>query len=182
MVDFRELRSDESGELRDIRLRALRDSPETFLASYQREVDFDGDRWRAELDRGRWIIGSADGAPVSLLGLIPYAKQSGTEHFIEYMWVAPERRKAGVAKKMLDYVFDHLDDGIERIYLYVLTGNNPAICLYKRVGFVDDELPQPLLEAKPGFYEQKMLLDLKQLRVRRYEHLDLEGNFPVAVR
>ncbi len=163
MVNFRELEAADWDSLRDIRLRALHDSPDNFLATYRRERQFEESTWRAELRRGRWIVGTLN-APISLVGLIPYEKESGSELYLEYMWVAPEHRRAGIAKKMLDYVIDVIDDQIKTIYLYVLDGNDPATWLYKRVGFVCTAGPQPLLEAKPGRFEQLMQLDLELLR------------------
>jgi hypothetical protein len=67
MLDIKQLSRDEWRALRDIRLRALGESPYAFLATYVREEAFDETRWRAEFDRGDWRIGFREDKPVILL-------------------------------------------------------------------------------------------------------------------
>jgi len=141
-----------------MRLCALRESPAMFLASYERECGYDEAKWRAELKRGEWVIGTLDDNPVSLVG-ITY-EESEKRRYIEYMWVAPRFRRSGIATRMLDFVLDRLyKSGVQEIYLWVLDGNEPAAHLYKRMGFVSTNVVN-WLDEKPGRREEQLALDL----------------------
>jgi ribosomal protein S18 acetylase RimI-like enzyme len=153
---------DEWLTLRDIRLAALQESPPSFLSTYEQEKAYGEHKWRAELTRGNWNIGILEDRPVSLLGDIHVPGMPAHERYFEYLWVAPECRRSGVALGMLTIVLDRLQaSGVRTVFLWVLDGNDAAIHLYKRVGFVSDNHRQPLA-AHPGRSEERMRLDLDQ--------------------
>ena len=160
MLDIKRLARDEWLALRGIRLAALRESPGAFLSTYAREDSFGENSWRAEFDRGGWCIGFREGQPVSLLGV---TREPGTpQHqcYLEYVWVSPECRRSGVAAFMLTVVLDQLRaSGVRTAFLWVLDGNNAAVRLYKRLGFVSTNHRQPLADS-PGRSEERMELDL----------------------
>jgi RimJ/RimL family protein N-acetyltransferase len=158
MTHFRYLRVEEWRNLREIRLRALSDSPETFLATFEREDNYNESEWQSEFERGDWIVGFADGEPVSLVG-VTYAPKE-RKHYIEYMWVAPPHRESGVAKEMLDFVFAGLRNAdVAEVFLWILDGNEPAALLYKKKGFAPTSRSHKL-KAKPGRTEQQMKFEL----------------------
>jgi ribosomal protein S18 acetylase RimI-like enzyme len=149
--------------LRDIRLSALRESPHAFLSTYEREKSFSERRWLAEFGRGHWAIGILHGTPISLLGATREPGTPADKCYLEYLWVTPECRRSGVASSMLAAVLDHVQAlGVRTVFLWVLDGNDAAVCLYKRAGFVSNNYRQPL-EAHPGRSEELMWLDLVPL-------------------
>jgi ribosomal protein S18 acetylase RimI-like enzyme len=61
---------------------------------------------------------------------------------------------------MLTIILDRLQtSGVRTVFLWVLDGNDTAIRLYKRVGFVSTNHRQPL-SADPERSEERMQLDL----------------------
>jgi len=128
---------DEWLELRSIRLSALRESPQAFLSTYDRENSYGEDQWRAEFMRGNWYIGMLASRAVSLLGV---TREPGTpvyECYLEYLWVTPEYRRSGVGLGMLTTVLKRLQAAATRTaFLLVLDGNEAAMQLYQRIGFV----------------------------------------------
>ena len=56
-----ELHSDEWARLRDIRLRALLDSPHAFGGTYENESNFDESRWHIEFAKQTFLVASVDG-------------------------------------------------------------------------------------------------------------------------
>jgi len=160
VLDIRRLGRDEWLALRDIRLTALRESPDSFLSTYNKERNFDDSKWRKEFDRGDWYIGSRDGRLASLLGITREPKTPLDQCYLEYVWVSPEYRRTGVASFMLNAVLDQLRAaGVRTAFLWVLDGNDVAVHLYKRRGFVSTDLRQPLPGA-PDRCEERMEMRL----------------------
>lgn len=160
MSDIKLLVPDEWPMLREIRLTALKESPEAFLAQYDDEREFDEPRWRSEFDRGEWYLGFRLRRAVSLLGCTRESKTPPSECYLEYLWVSPESRHEGVAFHLLTTVIDRLRrSGVRRAFLWVLDGNETAVRLYRRVGFISSNHRQPLA-ARPGRTEELMQLDL----------------------
>jgi ribosomal protein S18 acetylase RimI-like enzyme len=159
-LEIRLLTRDDWVELRNIRLAALQESPDAFLSTYQQEVVYDSDRWRTEFDRGNWYVGIRAGAPVSLLGV---TRGTGTpihECYLEYLWVAPEHRRSGIASGMLTAILERLRTAaVGTTFVWVIDGNEAARHLYERIGFVSSSYRQPLT-ARPGRSEEKLILPL----------------------
>jgi ribosomal protein S18 acetylase RimI-like enzyme len=160
VLDIRRLRRDEWRSLRDIRLTALQESPASFLSTYDKEREFGDSKWREEFDRGQWFVGFRDGQPASMLGITREPKTPSHECYLEYVWVTPEYRHSGVASFMLNAILDQLQAaGVRAAFLWVLDGNDVAVHLYKRLGFVSTNLCQPLPEA-PDRWEERMEMRL----------------------
>jgi len=160
MLEIRPLAPDEWLTLRDIRLAALYDSPERFLSTYDRERVYGDDHWRAEFDRGDWYIGFGEAEHLSLLGVTRDAETPDDACYLEYLWVDPVHRRRGVALRMIKVVLDRLSaDGMQTALLWVLDGNDVAIRVYERAGFIRTGRCVPL-EARPGRTEELLQLDL----------------------
>jgi len=146
--------------LRQIRLTALNDSPEFFLAEFDEELPFSQERWRAEFDRGDWYIGFRQKHPMSMVGCTREKETPQSECFIEYLWVDPDARGCGVAFHLLTSITERLRvAGVRRAFLWVMDGNDRAEALYRRVGFVSTKIRHPLI-ARPGRSEELMHYDL----------------------
>ena len=150
--------------LSSIRLEALRDSPSAFLAEYKKEELFRRHEWQREFERGDWYVGVAkpipDDPPVSLLGITREPATPAHECFLEYLWVAPGHRGRGIAFEMINQVLERLRrSGIRTVFLWILDGNDGAMRLYKRRGFVSCNIRQPL-PNRPDVSEELMRLNL----------------------
>jgi ribosomal protein S18 acetylase RimI-like enzyme len=160
MPDIRLLTADEWVELRNIRLAALQESPQAFLSTYEQEIVYDTDQWRAEFIRGSWYIGTLAGRPVSLLGVTREPGMPVHERYLEYLWVLPEHRRSGIAIGMLTMALERLrTDEVRTVFIWVLDGNDAARNLYERIGFVDSNHRQPLAE-RPDRSEIRLILTL----------------------
>jgi RimJ/RimL family protein N-acetyltransferase len=158
--DVRSLRSDEWLTLRDIRLAALQDSPHLFLSTVDKERAYDEERWRAEFTRGCWNVCFDDEGPMGLLGVTCDPGSPADTRYLEYMWVVPRCRRRGVARHMLKIVLDQLQvSGVRTVCLWVLDGNDVAIHVYERVGFIRTDHIEPL-DERPGRTEERLRMDL----------------------
>jgi ribosomal protein S18 acetylase RimI-like enzyme len=158
------LTPDEWHILHNIRLSALRESPQAFLSSYEDQEAYDEASWRTEFVRGDWYVGITEGRPaddpISLVGITRESRMPADHRFLEYLWVAPAFRGRGVAFNMINVVLDRLKrSGVRTVFLWVLDGNDNAKRLYKRLGFISGNHRQPLKE-QPGRSEELMKMDL----------------------
>jgi ribosomal protein S18 acetylase RimI-like enzyme len=150
----------EWSRLRGVRLSALRDNPSAFLSSHEREEAYDEQRWRQEFSRGEWNIMQAGGKAIGLLGVTRELAMSLQECYLEYLWVAPDFRRSGLASTLLRTVLDRLrDSGVHTVWLYVLDGNRGAMRFYEGFGFQSTNERQ-LLPDHPAGSEERMRLRL----------------------
>ena len=144
--------------LQEIRLAALKEHPQGFLASHEREASYDESRWRQEFSRGEWNVMLADDQEIGLLGVTREPDMSSQECYLEYLWVAPEYRRSGMAAMLLRTVLDRLrDSGVHTVWLYILDGNERARRLYQRFGFQSTNERQELPDHPAGSEERMRL-------------------------
>lgn len=148
---MRRLRADEAALFKTLRLRALADSPDAFANTYADASARPDSYWQelthsvTEPGRHAMFVAEAGEAPVGLaFGLLgrddPATAQLGG------MWVEPVARGRGVGRALADAVLGWARErGFARVTLWVTEGNDGAIALYARVGFVQtggrDRLP-----------------------------------------
>ena len=130
------LTEDEWPRLQSIRLTALHQDPSAFLFSHEKEESYGEQEWSQELSRGQWNIMVSDHKDIGLLGVTREETMSEQECYLEYLWIAPEFRRDGVAALLLETVLARLRaSGVHTVWLYILDGNYPAMRLYQRFGF-----------------------------------------------
>jgi ribosomal protein S18 acetylase RimI-like enzyme len=154
------LAEDDWPRLQNIRLAALKSDPTVFLSSHETELAYLEPRWRQEFSRGEWYVMRASGEDVGLVGATREPDLPLHECDLEFLWVAPESRRAGGATLLLRTVLDRLrDSGVRTVWLWILNGNDPAMNLYEQFGFQSTNRRQPL-QKQPGRYEERMRLRL----------------------
>lgn len=157
------LAPDEWSLLRDLRLLALKDSPDSFLSNYEREDRYEDAQWKAEFERGEWMVAFDQDAPVGVLGAVSGWDKPDIDRYLEYLWVSPMSRRYGVASLLIRAFLARLtDQGIATVWLWILNGNDPAWRLYTKLGFVTTNEKQELRD-RVGRYEERMSLDLRSL-------------------
>jgi ribosomal protein S18 acetylase RimI-like enzyme len=162
------LRVDVVGErdwamFREIRLRSLLDSPDAFGSTYGEESSHSERSWR-DWAAGRWRGGTAivflareDRGPVGTATGAAYDAESGVAH-VYAMWVAPDARRAGVGRALLDAAAGWARDrGCDRLVLSVTESNAGARAFYEAHGFSETGERRPLREGA----------DLQVLRLSR---------------
>jgi len=154
------LTADAWRRLRDIRLAALIADPTVFLSSHETESAYLEPRWRREFSRGEWYVMCENDQDAGLVGATRGPDLPLHECDLEFLWVAPDSRRAGGATMLLRWVLDRLrDSGVRIVWLWILDGNDPAMYLYEQFGFQSTNHRQPL-PKQPGRYEERMRLRL----------------------
>ncbi len=161
MPDIKRLDRNEWKTLRKLRLTALADSPDAFIATYKTEKKYRKASWLAEFARGFWYVFEDDGRPIGLIGVVHYSHMPRDECSLEFIWVSRNYRQSGIASDLIASVLKLLREAQYRTaYLWVLDDNEVAIGLYKKLGFVSTNERQPL-KRRPGRSEERMMLDLR---------------------
>ncbi|GAA2477974.1 GNAT family N-acetyltransferase [Terrabacter carboxydivorans] len=124
---------------RQVRLASLAESPAAFGSRHADWVDAPAQRWKDRLTQvpltllahvGTTVVGVASGQPAE-------------DDWVELisMWVTPQARGTGVARRLMDEVVDWAADQGRRTFLMVRSDNLRARAAYVRAGFVDTGVP-----------------------------------------
>lgn len=138
---------------KDLRLRALADSPDAFgstLAAEQGRTDAEwASRLAAAAESGGDLplIAELDGEPIGLAwGRID--KSNPDAAHLYQMWVAPDWRRRGAGRMLLEAVIAWAKGkNVNYLELGVTYRDSPAMRLYRRAGFEPAGAPEPL---RPG--------------------------------
>lgn len=162
---IRSLAAHEWREYRDVRLHALKESPDAFGSLWELERDRPDEEWRRRVESGVRssenlpLVAEGDSGLVGLAwGRIDPAEPE-TAHVYQ-MWVAPADRGRGLGSRLLSEIVQWARaSGARRVVLDVTCGNEPAERLYWGAGFEPLGDPAPL---RPGatLLSQRMSLEL----------------------
>lgn len=127
---------------REVRLRALKDSPSAYLADYEDEVTVGADGWRERFTRMHWVVArdtsraDADdlGRIVGLASSVRVAGRPPYERHIESVWVDPRYRRNGVLRAILGQLAA-AEPAVTEWRVWVLDTNTVAREVYDRLGF-----------------------------------------------
>jgi len=166
-ASVRRLEPHEWRTYRDLRLRALEESPDAFGSTLALERPRPDAEWARRLEAA---ARSATELPLvarvgdTAIGLAwgRIGESDPDVARLYQVWVAPEHRGRGIARLMLDAVNDWARAaGCRRLSLDVTLGDGPAARLYSRAGFVPSGEPEPLRPGSP-LTKQPMSLPLRR--------------------
>jgi ribosomal protein S18 acetylase RimI-like enzyme len=147
---------------RDLRLEALHESPDSFVASYDEESKYDEQTWRARMRGARWLVAERDGKRVGVVGLGLH-DQDPEAGEIFGLWVEPQARGNRVAWGLVrDAAEQAFAEGRRRLYFWVGSDNGPAVAFASTFGFRPTSERRLALDANEvdGADEVAMVLPL----------------------
>lgn len=124
-----------------VRLRALQDTPLAFGSTYARESQMTDEEWLARAtrlthNRDIGFLARRNGSYVGL-ALCLTNENDAQKGEIVSMWVAPEVRRLGVGRQLIERIAVWAaDKDIKALHLMVTSVNDSAIEFYKSIGFV----------------------------------------------
>ncbi|CAA9353176.1 MAG: hypothetical protein AVDCRST_MAG72-1570 [uncultured Nocardioidaceae bacterium] len=140
---------------RDIRLRALQDSPNAFGSTYEREAVFTESDFRERLRRDEpAVLAFADDMPVGMGA--GYSDLDGWLHLVA-MWVHPGWRQRRIGRRVLEVLLGWAHERGLRVHLDVVVGNAEARQLYEGLGFQGTGQTEPLRPGSPHRLERLVL-------------------------
>ncbi|UZN01477.1 GNAT family N-acetyltransferase [Cellulomonas sp. S1-8] len=123
--------------VKEVRLRALRESPDAFGSSLTREESFAESHWRMRVrTSATWVAVDDAGESRGLVSVVQEPGSAEDDRHVVSLWVAPEVRRQGIGWALLDAVVrSSAADGAATVSLWVVDDNASAVDLYVRAGF-----------------------------------------------
>ena len=130
--------------LRDVRLRALDDSPGALWA-YGPEQDWARPEWTHLFHGAKWLVAESEDGVVGVLRSVPDDERSRSRR-LESIWVDPGHRQRGICSSMLRKIIElEAAEDVLYLWLWVIADNDMAIKVYRHLGFErTEEDPKPL--------------------------------------
>lgn len=145
----RRLTSDDWEVLRDLRIRALTDSPNALLGDLPVERDLNESYWRIVASCIVWVAAWFGDQPSGLASL----NWTADGAYIESLWVVPDHRGQGVARSMVS-ALEAAADG-DQIYSWVTTENEVADEVIQKLGYRPTLVRQPIVINGQATFEQR---------------------------
>ena len=148
-ITVRALGENEWEQYRSVRLSALEESPDAFVATADEERAYQEDLWRDRMRRSQRLIAEQDGAPVGVAS-IGQARQDGekdNERVAELfgLWVAPAARGTGVASQLVQAGADAArQQGRSHLAYWVGADNGRAVAFASGFGFRPTDSRRPM--------------------------------------
>ena len=177
-MQIRELTAEDASVYWALRLRALREEPESFGSAYEESKDRPlvavTERLRSQTAGENFLLGAfeeaedADGADgPRLVGIVAFDRASGLKNRhnadIYQMYVAPEARGKGYGRALVEALIARARalDGLENLLLAVTTVNTAARVLYRALGFAVYGAQPHALKLPDGRYLDEELMILR---------------------
>ena len=165
MIAIRRVTPEDVSVFKQVRLRALKESPAAFSSTFERESQLPDDEW--ERRAWRWatdekaaiFLAFDDDTACGIVGSLADGENPQRAHVIS-MWVDPAYRRTRVGKELLDAVLDwNGAREIREIILMVTSVNTGAIAFYEHIGFRKTGVTGPY-PNDPAIIEYEMALSM----------------------
>ncbi|GAB48544.1 GNAT family N-acetyltransferase [Mobilicoccus pelagius] len=135
-ISIRVLSEDEWEQYREMRLRALRESPDAFVADVSTEEEYDEALWRDRMRRSVRLLITKGEEPVGIASLRMDETLFDDAAELFSLWVKPELRGEGLAAQLVVAASEEAEKKSARQLVYwVGTDNVPAVSFASSYGF-----------------------------------------------
>ena len=149
----------------EVRLCALKNDPQAFGSTYEREVKFSLETVAARLEpsNDKFVLGAFhnDG---SLVGIVTFMRENSLKTChkgnIFGMYVAPEGRGRGLGKLLMGELIKMAEncEGLEQMKLAVVSTNISAKQLYISLGFEVYGVERNALKFNGQYYDEDLMV------------------------
>lgn len=158
-ITVRELDADEWDHYRSVRLTALRESPDAFVASHDDEAAEGEDFWRARMERSHRLVAERDGGALGIVSVGRAEEDAVAELF--GLWVSPEARGSGVATALVRAGAETAAAGGDKLLRYwVGTDNGRAVAFASGYGFRPTSERRPMRVRSEEDGEEEIAMEL----------------------
>ena len=165
-LQITEFTSEDWDAYKALRLESLKDSPDSFGSTFEREIKFAETVWKSRLipsDNSVHIlplVALSNGTPIGLASGVKHTHKDETAHVYQ-MWVSKPYRGLGIGRNLLSKIETWaIALQLKSLSLAVTTSNSGAVSLYRSAGFVPSGNTEPLRENSE-LLVQPMVLQLR---------------------
>jgi RimJ/RimL family protein N-acetyltransferase len=156
---IRRLGMSEAAVYREIRLEALRYSPEAFGSTFDAESARPLERFAERLSNGT-VFGAF--RSTEIVGMAGFMGREGAKDahkgMLWGMYVRADLRNAGLGRRLAMAVIDFARDRVELLQLAVVRYNEPARRLYASLGFVEYGIERKALKQNGRYYDEILMV------------------------
>jgi ribosomal protein S18 acetylase RimI-like enzyme len=165
-MEIRELTASDAEAFRAVRLEGLQLNPEAFGSSYEEQKDRPlssyADRLRdSAATPDAFTLGAFDGG---LIGTAGFVRDQGAKMrhkgMIWGVYVMQQARGRGVARALMEESIRRARalPGLEQLYLTVMSTNEPAVRLYRALGFQKYGRERRALKIGDTYYDEDLMV------------------------
>jgi ribosomal protein S18 acetylase RimI-like enzyme len=156
---IRRLEAADSALYRDIRLEALKQNPEAFGSTFERESDKPASWFEAAIRQGDIFGAFLQGTLAGMAGYTaPENPKQAHKALLWGMYVRPAARHSGLGKRLVEAVLEHARERVEALQLTVVSENEAARRLYGSLGFVEYGLEKRALKQDGRYYDEVLMV------------------------
>ncbi|WP_404372484.1 GNAT family N-acetyltransferase [Kytococcus sedentarius] len=136
-ITVRELAADEWEIFKTLRLRALQEDPEAFVASYEEESQHSDEEWQERMSHAT-RIGAQRGSEWVALASVGDEDTRDDDDLGEVygIWVTPSLRGEGVARQLMEHAeLVGRNAGYSHLAYWVNTDNGRAVAFASSIGY-----------------------------------------------
>jgi RimJ/RimL family protein N-acetyltransferase len=159
-LQVRRLETSDSPLYRDIRLEALKQNPEAFGSTFERENEQPLSWFEAVVGRSDIFGVFLDGTLAGIAGYV--AQESSKQAHKAVLWgmyVRSAARNSGLGKKLVAAVLSHARGRVEMVQLTVVSENEAARRLYTALGFVEYGCERRALKQDGRYYDEVLMVN-----------------------
>jgi ribosomal protein S18 acetylase RimI-like enzyme len=162
-VVLRALGADDALAYRSLRLRALTEHPEAFLASAEEEGLLSLAAWqdRLQATAAKCSLGAFQDEELLAMGTLVRGGRAKIAHVADIfaVYVAPSARREGLGRRLVSALVEQarLWHGVRKIKLTVNAENAQALRLYEALGFVAYGREPEAMSVNGRLYDELLL-------------------------
>ena len=164
-MNIRILNEDDAQSYQKVRLSALKNNPEAFGSTYEREVEFSiaTVKERIAPSTDSFVLGAFD-YHCSLIGIVTFMRENSIKMRhkgnVFGMYVVSENRGQGVSKLLMAELIKEAKncDGLEQLNLAVVSDNVAAKKLYNSLGFKVYGVERNALKFDGHYFDEDLMV------------------------
>lgn len=166
-MEIRLLTLEDNSAFWQVRLQALRDEPRAFGSSYEDTLTIpEAEKEKTFANRiagpDNFVMGAFEAG--KLVGIAGFFRNTGPKErhraMLWGMYIAPEARHSGTGQALLTGLVEQAGkvEGVEQIHLGVVTVQEAAFKLYRRVGFEVYGIEPRALRIGPDYFDETLMV------------------------
>ena len=156
---IRRLGTADADAFRSIRLEGLRNDPEAFGSTFERESSEPGQFFLDRLTRSAVFGGFAGDRLIGVAGFYSFEDTKSRHKGVLWgMYVTPEARGSRLATLLVETLLEHAGKEVEQVQLTVTATNSRARRFYERMGFVQYGLEEKSLKYKGAYFDEVLMV------------------------